>query len=73
MKWTEKAIMDATGHKVRYMRPPYGDIDNRVRFVLKQMGYVVVDWTDSFDTLDWQSKLLCPISDPLPPILCGKH
>ncbi|GJJ74755.1 peptidoglycan-N-acetylglucosamine deacetylase [Entomortierella parvispora] len=57
MKWTEKAIMDATGHKVRYMRPPYGDVDNRVRFVLKQMGYVVVDWSDTFDTLDWQIPL----------------
>ncbi|KAG0045899.1 chitin deacetylase [Gryganskiella cystojenkinii] len=54
MKWTEKAIMDATGVKVRYMRPPYGDVDNRVRYVLKQMGYVVVDWTDTFDTLDWE-------------------
>ncbi|CAO3570844.1 unnamed protein product [Mortierella alpina] len=55
MKWTEKAVMDITGHRLRYMRPPYGEINNRVRFVLKKMGYVVVDWTgDEFDTLDWQ-------------------
>ncbi|ORZ28899.1 hypothetical protein BCR41DRAFT_289581, partial [Lobosporangium transversale] len=45
MKWTEKAIEDFTGYRVKYMRPPYGDIDNRVRFVLKKMGYIVVDWT----------------------------
>lgn len=57
MKWTEKAIEDATGYRVKYMRPPYGDIDNRVRFVLKKLGYIVVDWTgDTFDTNDWKSK-----------------
>ncbi|KAF9403936.1 chitin deacetylase, partial [Podila epigama] len=55
IKWTEKAIFDATGLKVRYMRPPYGDVDNRVRYVLKQLGYTIVDWTgDLFDSDDWQ-------------------
>ncbi|KAK3823532.1 MAG: family 4 carbohydrate esterase, partial [Benniella sp.] len=55
IKWTEKAIEDATGYRVKYMRPPYGDIDNRVRFVLKKLGYIVVDWTgDTFDTNDWK-------------------
>lgn len=58
MKWTEKAIADVTGYRVKYMRPPYGDIDDRVRFVLKKMGYVVVDWGgDTFDVQDWKSKL----------------
>ncbi|KAG0315788.1 chitin deacetylase [Dissophora globulifera] len=55
MKWTEKAVMDATGLRLKYMRPPYGDINNRVRFVLKKMGYIAVDWTgDEFDTNDWR-------------------
>ncbi|KAF9281682.1 chitin deacetylase [Mortierella alpina] len=55
MKWTEKAIFEATGVKPKYMRPPYGDMNNRVRFLLKKMGYIVVDWTgDSFDTNDWK-------------------
>ncbi|KAF8924150.1 glycoside hydrolase/deacetylase [Dissophora ornata] len=55
MKWTEKAVLDATGLKLKYMRPPYGDINNRVRYVLKKMGYIPVDWTgDAFDTNDWQ-------------------
>jgi len=55
MKWTEKAVMAATGLRMKYMRPPYGDINNRVRFVLKQLGYIPVDWTgDEFDTNDWQ-------------------
>ncbi|KAF8975124.1 chitin deacetylase [Entomortierella lignicola] len=55
MKWTEKAVLDATGLKLKYMRPPYGDINNRVRFVLKKMGYIPVDWTgDDYDTNDWR-------------------
>ncbi|KAF9925763.1 chitin deacetylase [Linnemannia zychae] len=55
MKWTEKAVMEATGLRLKYMRPPYGDINNRVRFVLKKLGYIPVDWTgDAFDTNDWQ-------------------
>ncbi|KAF9148644.1 chitin deacetylase [Linnemannia schmuckeri] len=55
IKWTEKAILDATGLRVRYMRPPYGDVDNRVRFVLKKLGYTVVNWGgDTFDSNDWK-------------------
>ncbi|KAF9433297.1 chitin deacetylase [Entomortierella beljakovae] len=55
IKWTEKAIEDATGHRIRYMRPPYGDVDNRVRHVLRKLGYIVVDWTgDTFDSEDWK-------------------
>ncbi|KAI1317225.1 chitin deacetylase [Mortierella claussenii] len=55
MKWTEKAVLAATGLKLKYMRPPYGDINNRVRYVLKKMGYIPVDWTgDAFDTNDWK-------------------
>ncbi|KAG0277527.1 chitin deacetylase [Linnemannia exigua] len=55
MKWTEKAVMEATGLRLKYMRPPYGDINNRVRFVLKKLGYIPVDWTgDAYDTNDWR-------------------
>ncbi|KAG0378604.1 chitin deacetylase [Mortierella sp. AD032] len=55
MKWTEKAVMEATGLRMKYMRPPYGDINNRVRFVLKKLGYIPVDWTgDDYDTNDWK-------------------
>lgn len=65
MKWTEKAIEDATGYRVRYMRPPYGDVDNRVRFVLKKLGYTVVDWTgDTFDSNDWKSTRRFLYLDP---------
>lgn len=53
VRWTEKAIEEVTGQKVRYIRPPNGDVDNRVRFVLKKLGYVIVDWSGKdFDTKD---------------------
>ncbi|KAF9905619.1 chitin deacetylase [Linnemannia zychae] len=45
VRWTERAIEDITGQKVRYIRPPKGDIDNRVRFVLNKMGYIVIEWS----------------------------
>ncbi|KAF9181553.1 chitin deacetylase [Haplosporangium sp. Z 11] len=58
MKWTEKAVLETTGLRLKYMRPPYGDINNRVRFVLKKLGYIPVDWTgDEFDTNDWQPSM----------------
>ena len=44
------------------MRPPYGDIDNRVREVCRQMGLTPIIWTSAqvdgerltFDTNDWK-------------------
>ncbi|KAF9345407.1 chitin deacetylase [Mortierella sp. AD094] len=54
LKWTEKAVFDITGLRMKYMRPPYGDIDNRVRAVVKKLGYIVVDWTsDAYDSKDF--------------------
>ncbi|KAF9085661.1 chitin deacetylase [Mortierella sp. GBA35] len=54
LKWTEKAVMELTGLQMKYVRPPYGDIDDRVRAVCKKLGYTIVDWTsDEFDTKDF--------------------
>lgn len=40
------------------MRPPYGDIDDRVRAIALQMGLTPIIWTSvngsSFDTFDWE-------------------
>ncbi|KAG0088495.1 chitin deacetylase [Podila epicladia] len=54
IKWTEKIIRDVTGLTMKYVRPPYGDIDNRVREILRQMGYTTVIWTVGWDTNDWR-------------------
>ncbi|KAG0035853.1 chitin deacetylase [Podila clonocystis] len=52
MKWTEKAVLAATGLRMKYMRPPYGDgtfgngnaDDQKVQGTLKTLGYVITTW-----------------------------
>ncbi|KAJ3416696.1 hypothetical protein HDV05_000526 [Chytridiales sp. JEL 0842] len=50
--WTGKIVMETIGQFPRYVRPPYGEIDGRVRSVLKAMNLEVVLW--NADTNDWQ-------------------
>ncbi|KAF9951677.1 chitin deacetylase [Mortierella alpina] len=57
MKWTEQAVFDITGIRLKYMRAPYGDLDARVRFVLRKMGLIPVGWGDAYDTKDWNSTI----------------
>lgn len=57
--WARKAIKDVIGVTPTLMRPPYGDIDDRVRAISLAMGMVPVIWTRTgtgatFDTNDWQ-------------------
>ncbi|GAA5959445.1 hypothetical protein JCM3765_002329, partial [Sporobolomyces pararoseus] len=56
--WTKKIIQDITGVTPNTMRPPYGDIDDRVRYIALKMGLRPVIWTSyngqTFDTRDWQ-------------------
>lgn len=57
--WTRKAIKDVLGVTPTLMRPPYGDIDDRVRAISLAMGMVPVIWTRTpsgatFDTNDWK-------------------
>lgn len=54
IKWAEKIVFDVTGLKTKYWRPPYGDVDNRVREIVRQMGYKTVIWTKEWDSNDWQ-------------------
>lgn len=55
--WTRQAIKDITGVAPNTMRPPYGDIDDRVRAICKAMGLTPIIWTSvngqTFDTDDW--------------------
>ncbi|KAF9351811.1 chitin deacetylase [Mortierella sp. NVP85] len=43
LKWTEKYIYDHTGYKVKYFRPPYNDVDNRVRAIARELGFRTVN------------------------------
>ncbi|KAI8971559.1 hypothetical protein BDF20DRAFT_824864 [Mycotypha africana] len=51
LKWTELAIKQITGVSPRLFRPPYGDIDNRVRDIGTALGFTSVIW--DHDTNDW--------------------
>ncbi|KAF9350523.1 hypothetical protein BGX26_011316 [Mortierella sp. AD094] len=51
VKYTEMAIKELCGFTPKYFRPPYGDIDNRIRSLLWAMGYTSVIW--DYDTNDW--------------------
>ncbi|KAI9480751.1 MAG: hypothetical protein EXX96DRAFT_564053 [Benjaminiella poitrasii] len=48
--WTLRVIKEATGVTTRCWRPPYGDVDDRVRAIAHQMGLSTILWdSDSFD------------------------
>ncbi|BEJ15126.1 hypothetical protein CspHIS471_0408930 [Cutaneotrichosporon sp. HIS471] len=55
--WTKQAIHDVVGVTPNTFRPPYGDIDDRVRGIAAQMGLTPVMWTrhngKTLDTTDW--------------------
>jgi peptidoglycan/xylan/chitin deacetylase (PgdA/CDA1 family) len=57
--WTRKAIKAVLGVTPTTMRPPKGDIDDRVRAISLAMGMVPVLWTSTpdggkFDSFDWR-------------------
>lgn len=63
--WTRKAIKDVAGVTPLLFRPPYGDIDDRVRAIAKAMNLLPVLWTsipddngdgnvEQWDSNDWR-------------------
>ena len=50
--YSSKAIKDVMGITVDCWRPPYGDIDDRVRAIATGLGLKSILW--SADTSDWQ-------------------
>ncbi|KAI9593199.1 hypothetical protein BDF19DRAFT_397421 [Syncephalis fuscata] len=52
MSRTETAIRNEIGYTPRYMRPPYGEINDGDMQLLRQMGYAVVIW--DLDSNDWR-------------------
>ncbi|KAJ3121801.1 chitin deacetylase [Nowakowskiella sp. JEL0407] len=50
VKYTEAIIFKNIGKVPTYLRPPYGDIDDRVRAIVNALGYKLVLWQlDSTD------------------------
>ncbi|GAA5835058.1 hypothetical protein JCM11251_000150 [Rhodosporidiobolus azoricus] len=50
--FSKKAIKDILGVTVRCWRPPFGDVDDRIRYIAKQLDMETIVWLD--DTHDWQ-------------------
>ncbi|BGP17200.1 hypothetical protein JCM10213_006000 [Rhodosporidiobolus nylandii] len=50
--FSKKAIKDILGITVRCWRPPYGDVDDRIRYIAEQLDMRTVIWTE--DTMDWE-------------------
>lgn len=49
--WTQKAIKETLGITPKCWRPPYGDVDDRVRSIAWQMGMRTILWDQ--DSNDW--------------------
>jgi peptidoglycan/xylan/chitin deacetylase (PgdA/CDA1 family) len=49
--YSKKAIHDVIGITVSCWRPPYGDVDDRIRFIADQLGMRTIIWDN--DTDDW--------------------
>ena len=49
--WTQKAIKQTLGITPKCWRPPYGDVDDRVRAIAWQMGMRTILWDQ--DSNDW--------------------
>ncbi|MBO0609809.1 polysaccharide deacetylase family protein [Myceligenerans salitolerans] len=54
LRSTQDAIFEATGSTPFLLRPPYGDVDGRVRSLATRTGLDVVLW--SLDTEDWRTR-----------------
>lgn len=53
LRRTQDAIADATGTAPFLLRPPYGDVDDRVRSLATRTGLDTVLW--NLDTEDWRT------------------
>ncbi|TNY22194.1 hypothetical protein DMC30DRAFT_362037 [Rhodotorula diobovata] len=51
--FSKKAIKDVLGVTVRCWRPPYGDVDDRIRWIAQALDMETVIWTDDTFDYDW--------------------
>lgn len=47
--FSKKAIFDILGVTVRCWRPPYGDVDDRIRFIAQALDMRTVVWNEDTD------------------------
>lgn len=76
MSHTDELIQSVIGVKPRFMRPPYGYVNQRAVSVLRRAGYLIVNWNQ--DTNDWrhqenQSHILSFIKESIPKAHRNRH
>ncbi|ORY42258.1 glycoside hydrolase/deacetylase [Rhizoclosmatium globosum] len=54
--YSAKTIYQLTGQAPKYIRPPFGGSDDRVRRIANSMGLTVVGFVDTEDWKHWDSK-----------------
>ncbi|KWU45895.1 family 4 carbohydrate esterase [Rhodotorula sp. JG-1b] len=54
--YSKKAIKDVMGVTVQCWRPPYGDVDDRVRYIAQALGLRTIIWSDN--TFDYEVSTL---------------
>jgi hypothetical protein len=52
LKWTERVIKAICGLTPKYFRAPHGDVDDRIRNIVEQLGYRNIIWNK--DSMDWR-------------------
>ncbi|KAJ3158780.1 chitin deacetylase [Geranomyces michiganensis] len=57
LKYTESVIYETLGIVPRFFRPPYGDIDDRVRAIAYALGYTPIIWEGRYDSQDWKDTV----------------
>ena len=62
--WTKKIIKDVLGVTPTFWRPPYGDVDNRVRAIAKAMGLQTSIWTRISATATFDTGGRSPVHFP---------
>jgi hypothetical protein len=58
--YTQKAIKTVVGVTPKYWRPPFGDIDDRVRWIATQLNLTAIIW--NLDTNDWAAGSTVPLT-----------
>ncbi|POY70082.1 hypothetical protein BMF94_6918 [Rhodotorula taiwanensis] len=53
--FSKKAIKEVLGVTVRCWRPPYGDVDNRVRYIADKLDMRTVVWNQDTDDWNWSN------------------
>ncbi|GAA5891304.1 hypothetical protein JCM8208_002579 [Rhodotorula glutinis] len=54
--YSKKAIKEVLGITVQCWRPPYGDVDDRIRYIAQSLGMQTIGWEDN--TFDYEIATL---------------